>query len=66
MPAFGDSVAIDRVTCTKATDHALLCVIDGVEHWIPRSQVFDESDVLEEGDTGSLVITEWIAQQKGL
>lgn len=34
--------------------------------WIPQSQVTDDSEVWKPGDQGKLVITEWIAEQKGL
>ena len=45
---------------------ALLCVIEGEEMWIPKSQIHDDSEVWQEHDRGVLVITEWIAEQKGL
>ena len=46
---------------------ALLCKIEGdVEAWIPKSQIDDDSEVYEEGHEGTLVITLWIAEKKGL
>lgn len=45
---------------------ALLCLIDGEEIWIPKSQITDDSEVYETGTEGTLVVTEWIAEQKGL
>lgn len=60
------AVRIDDVECTKETDKALLCVIDGKPVWLPKSQIDDESEVFAEGDTGTLVISEWIAGEKGL
>ena len=62
------TVEFEGVTCKKETDKALLCVIDGEEHWIPKSQVDDDSEVFNDGDnsTGKLVVSEWIATQKGL
>lgn len=60
------SVSIKGVVCKRETDKALLCIIDDEEHWIPKSQVDDDSEVYAEGDEGKLVITEWIAEQKGL
>lgn len=50
----------------KATDDALLVEIDGKDVWFPRSQIVRESEVQEEGDEGTLVVTEWIAIEKGL
>lgn len=56
------------VVCKKATDAALLCEIDGTEYWIPKSQISDDSEVHDDQDnaTGKLVVSEWIAKQKGL
>ena len=34
--------------------------------WVPQSQVCDESEVWKKGDEGTLIITDWIAEQKGL
>ncbi len=48
------------------TEKALLCNIEGEEIWIPKSQILDESEVIEKGDEGSLIITQWIASEKGL
>ena len=46
---------------------ALLCKIEGdVEAWIPKSQIDDDSEVYEEGHEGTLVISLWIAEKKGL
>ena len=33
--------------------------------WVPQSQIHDDSDVWKEGDSGALVVTRWIAEQKG-
>lgn len=58
-----------NVTAIKETDKALLCRIKGEEHWIPKSQITDDSEVYtdqEDGNQGTLVLTEWIAKQKGL
>lgn len=61
-----EPVSIDDVECLKETDKALLCLIDGEEIWIPKSQIDEESEVYEEGQTGLLVITRWLAEQNGL
>jgi len=50
----------------KETDAALLVEIDGKEWWIPKSQIDESSEVRAEDDEGTLVITEWIATEKGL
>jgi hypothetical protein len=59
-------VEFPDVTAIAQTDKALLCEIDGVQHWIPQSQISDDSEVYKKGDEGKLVITHWIAKEKGL
>ena len=41
-------------------------LIQGEQHWIPKSHIHDDSEVYEMGTNGRLVITQWIAEQKGL
>lgn len=65
MPEFDDKVEIEA-KCKKATKKAILCRINKEDVWIPLSQVDDESEVWREGDEGKLVISQWIAEQKGL
>jgi hypothetical protein len=60
------TVSFQRVTCKKATEKALLCDIDGQDFWIPVSQVHPDSEVYDEDHEGTLVVSEWIAKQKGL
>ena len=64
-------VSFNGVTCTKETGLALLVRIpedDDKEHWIPKSQIHDDSEVYDGEDNahGKLVITHWIAEQRGL
>lgn len=54
------------VTVEQETEKALLCNIEGEEIWIPKSQIDDDSEVYEMGTTGDLVVSRWIATQKGL
>ena len=64
---YDDGVAeFTDATCIHETPKALLCVVDGDEYWIPKGQIDAESDIHGEGDEGSLIISEWIALQKGL
>jgi hypothetical protein len=57
---------IEVDTVTVETDKAILCVIDDKEVWIPKSQVDQSSDVQSKGDSGTLVIPEWLAIEKRL
>lgn len=56
-------VRAENVTPSKL---ALVCWINGEQHFIPLSQIDDDSEVFGSGDEGELVISEWIAIQKGL
>lgn len=52
----------------KDTGKALLVEIEGMDEqvWIPQSQIDDRSDCWKEGDEGDLVISQWIANKKGI
>ena len=69
----GVRVARDDRGRARATAKAMLCVIPRVgEHWIPFSQVHENSELYLEDDgtlsahEGRLVIKRWLAEQKGL
>ena len=66
MQDFKSMVEIKDVFATAETMLALLCIIDGEEHWIPKAQIDANSEVWKNGDEGTLIISEWIAEQKGL
>ena len=59
-------IRFDDVVCKAETDKAILVEIGGEEHWIPQSQILDDSQVWRKGDEGELVVTEWIAIEKEL
>lgn len=66
-------VAFDDVEVLRCTAKAAQYNIAGESVWIPHSQVHDDSELYydERGavmsdDSGRLVITRWIAEQKGL
>ena len=57
----------ETVEVVRKTDKAVLCRYETVEAWIPFSQIMDDSEIYnasEPGDTGTLVIPEWLAEQK--
>lgn len=68
MPQFDERRSFRDVKCRRATEKALLCVINDEEYWIPQSQIDDDSEVYDAGENseGVLIISEWIADQKGL
>jgi len=70
MPEFRDKVTFPDARAVRATDRALLVEIvrngEYVEIWFPASQIDDDSEVYREGDTGKLIVSPWIVEQKGL
>lgn len=65
-----ETASFDCKQVVRQTDKAIECILDldgKIErHWIPRSQITDDSEVWEKGDVGELVVTMWIAKEKGL
>ena len=63
-----DYVELEDVICTgqSASKLALSCIINGQRFWIPQSQIHDDSEVYKMCDRGTLVITFWLAKEKGL
>lgn len=63
-----DTIDFSDVTALFDSGKALKCLIDGEEYWIPHSQISDDSEVFDAGDNaeGTLVISLWLAEQKGL
>ncbi len=66
---------LNRVDCVqfeieepvrRETEKALLVRVEVEEVWIPKGQIHDDSEVYREGDTGTLIVSLWIAEQKGL
>jgi hypothetical protein len=66
MPTFKNQARFQDVTAIRATDSALLVDIDGKEVWIPQSMISDDSEVYEVGHEGELVVSQWLAEQKGI
>ena len=56
----------EDVVCIGETAKAIFVVIEKDRHWIPQSQVHDDSEVYKNGTRGTLVISQWIAQARGL
>ena len=61
-----DYVEIDDVNALVERDLSLLCLIGNEEIWIPKSLIRGDSEVLKEGDFGTLMVMEWKAKQEGL
>jgi hypothetical protein len=71
MPEFKRTVDFD-VEVKRRGDAALQVVIDGEGGevvWFPYSQICDSSELeanAQEGDTGTITVSEWIAMQREL
>ena len=56
------------VTSVERETPKALCVIlaTGQEIWMPKSQIESGSAVKGDGDKGVMLVSEWIAKEKGL
>lgn len=61
-----EPVRVEGVVVTKETGMAILIEVQGKEAWIPKSQIDEDSEVKEEGDSGILIIPLWLADDKEL
>jgi hypothetical protein len=59
--------SIENAEAIKETAMALLVSADEFQtpQWIPKSQIEDDSEVYELGGAGTLIVTEWLAKEKG-
>lgn len=60
------AVYVDDVEVMRDSGKALLVFIDGKEHWIPNTQIHADSEVYSLSTKGRLIISKWIATQRGL
>lgn len=62
-----ETVELEEVACTHATDKALLIHTPNFDEpvWVPISQVSEDSEVQGSGDKGTLIVSIWLAEQKG-
>jgi hypothetical protein len=61
-----ETVEFEGVEITAVSPLAVRCIIEGKAHWIPQSQIHDDSEIWKLGDKGKLVITRWMAELKEL
>ena len=63
-----EKVEFEGAVCIAQTKQAICVRLADRDEmvWIPQSQVDDDSEVYQAGDKGTLVVSEWIAMQKGL
>jgi len=59
--------ASQNTKALRDTDKALLVEFeDGVERWIPKSVIDDDSEVYKMGTSGTLVVKQWFAEKEEL
>lgn len=61
-----DNVEIEVEKLIRQTANAALCLIDGEECWLPWSQINEDSEITKDGDSGSVYIPRWLAEEKEL
>jgi len=61
------AITFENVKIVRATGAAVWAEFaNGRREWIPISQVESDSEIWDEGEEGTLVISDWIASQKSL
>lgn len=66
MSDFPYKARFEDVLSISETDKALLVEIEGNQFWVPKSQIDDDSEVWLPQQEGTLITSEWWAQQRGL
>ena len=56
----------DGIECNVDTPKAILVFVEGKQVWIPKMCIHDDSEVYMKGTDGKLIITQRIAEEKGL
>lgn len=58
---------IDNAKCIRETDRAILVEADEFDEpqWIPQSQIDEDSEVYKLGTDGTLIVSDWFAEQRG-
>lgn len=63
----GDAVSFEVDGVEAETEKAILVEIEGEKVWIPKGEIAEESEVWsKKNGKGTLIISEWIAREKGL
>lgn len=66
----GPFTELEDVEVLHETDKALLVRFPTAkgtkDEWIPKGQISDDSEVYENGHKGTIIVSEWIAEQKRL
>lgn len=56
----------EPVTVLKETGKAIMFTCsEQIDHWVPKSQISDDSEVFAMGDQGALIVSDWFATRAG-
>jgi hypothetical protein len=66
MPNFQEKATFANCIALDISQFQIKVEIGRVRCWIPLSQIDDTSEVYENGQEGTLVVSAWIAKEKGL
>lgn len=66
MTDFAHKARFEDVLALGETDKALHVEIDGERYWVPKSQIDDDSEVWLAHQEGTLIVSEWWAEKRGL
>ena len=58
---------VGHAVVLRESDKSILVRLeeDGEETWVPKSQIHDDSEVWKADQSGDLIVSNWIAAQKG-
>lgn len=62
-----DTVSFDVDQVEAEGEKAILVELEGEKVWVPKSQIHDDSEVYSKASGGgTLIVTRWWAEQRGL
>ena len=62
-----DHVALEVEKVLRETDKALLVLVEGMETWVPKSIIHDDSECYSlKSGPGEMLVPEWFAEKEGL
>lgn len=66
-PYEDDRFVVGGLFTVKRESAKAILVTDesGGEYWVPKGQIHPDSEVYKAGTSGILIVTRWIAKQKG-
>ena len=66
MPDFREKCEFPDTVAVKKTAKALICLISDEKFIVPDSQIDDSSEIWEEEQEGTLIVSSWWARKAGI